>query len=137
MLKRNDVTPQRHAVPEGHDMPLKRSLLATMLTISAPADADSGKVRLTRDLAQDQPVTYITNYAMIYRAATRCHWHYRERGQLNLGLFEARRRVDWTTYQSAMNDGLAWFDREESKRGLKNACAWVASNYDIHPSPSL
>jgi hypothetical protein len=32
-----------------------------------------------------------------------------------------------------MNDGLARFDREESERGLKDACAWVASHYDIHP----
>jgi hypothetical protein len=106
-----------------------------MLTISAPADADTDKTRLTRDLAQDRPVTYIRNYAMISRAANRCHWQYRERERLMLDFFEARERVDRTTYQSAMNDGLAWFDREESRRGLENACAWVASNYDIHPLP--
>ena len=66
MLKRNDVTPQRYVVPEGHGMPLKRSLLATMLTIASPADTDIEKMRLTGDLAQDRPVAHITNYAMIY-----------------------------------------------------------------------
>jgi hypothetical protein len=34
-----------------------------------------------------------------------------------------------------MYDGMAWFDREEGERVLKDACAWVASHYDIHPPP--
>jgi hypothetical protein len=136
MLSRNDVTPQRYAVPEGHGMPLKRSLLATMLTIASPADTDTEKMQLTGDLAQDQPVTYLMNFAMISRAASRCHWHYyREGKQQTLYFYKARELVDKTTYVSAMYDGMGWFDREEGERGLKDACAWVSSHYDIHPPP--
>jgi hypothetical protein len=115
------------------NMPLKRSILATILTISSPPD-DTEKLRLTGDLAQNQPVTFIMNFAMLQHAVSRCHWHYyREGKQQTLDFFKARELVDKKTYQSAMNDGLGWFDREESERGLKNACAWVASHYDIHP----
>jgi hypothetical protein len=80
MLKRNDVTPQRCAV-QGYGVPLKRSLLATMLTIAVPVDTDIEKMRLTGDLAQNEPVTNIMNFAMISREASRCHWHYYREGE--------------------------------------------------------
>jgi hypothetical protein len=124
------------AVSEVTALPLKRSLLATMLTIASPADTDIEKMRLTGDLAQNEPVTYIANFAMISRAASRCRWHYyREGKQQTLYFYKARELVDKTTYVSAMYDGMARFDSEEGERGLKDACAWVASHYDIHPPP--
>jgi hypothetical protein len=100
MLRRNDMA-LLCAVPEVTPLPLKRSLLATMLTIASPADADSEKMQMTGDLAQNEPVTYITNFAMISRAASRCHWHYyREGKQQTLYFYKARELVDKTTYVS-------------------------------------
>jgi hypothetical protein len=62
-----------------------------MLTIASPADTDIEKMRLTGDLAQDQPVAYITNFATIVRAASRCRWHYyREGKQQTLDFLKAR-----------------------------------------------